>query len=364
MDRRQFLQTLNASSVGAFLPVSAFLNGNPLNTTQAQLPFPVDENRSVQATASAWDGPKIGIVSVGGISRIGLPSRGNPDVKFPHLIRSIAVDSYSTEFNSVIADFKVQLDDSVFDPHDAGTFPEATLDEIAEAVARLDMVILVAGMGGTTGSTASLIIAAHLKKLEVLTLAVAVMPFAAEGPERHKLAEMAVQSLRGNVNALLPVLNDEFDVFDVEWKSHEDRLLPKYVDSVYSTIVNPLCVPGWVNVEFADVRDHIFNQSGICALGRGLSSAEDAAQQAAMHAMEHPALGESSLQQARSVLLSLEHGRDVLPHDIQLAIRSVRTRLSPECHFLYGISVVDSLGEMVQVNVLANGFTDDGQRDA
>lgn len=92
MDRRQFLQTLNASSVGAFLPVSAFLNGNPLGTTQAQLPFPVDESRSFQAAAPAWDGPNIGIVSIGGIGRIGLPQCGNPDVKFPLLIRSIAVE--------------------------------------------------------------------------------------------------------------------------------------------------------------------------------------------------------------------------------------------------------------------------------
>ncbi|MFZ2662595.1 MAG: hypothetical protein WA012_16565 [Rhodoferax sp.] len=141
MDRRQFLQTLNSSSVGAFLPVSAFLNGNPLGTTQAQLPSAVDCSRLAAVVAPAWSGPKIGIMSVGGIGRIGLPRRFNPDVKFPYLIRSIAVDTYSTEFNFMNADHKVQLNQSVLDAYDDEAFPKTVLQEIAEAVAGLDMVI-------------------------------------------------------------------------------------------------------------------------------------------------------------------------------------------------------------------------------
>lgn len=364
MDRRQFLQTLNANSVGVFLPASAFLKGNPLGTTQAKLPSSVDESHSVQADAPAWDGPKIGIVSVGEIGRIGLPPRRNPDFKFLHLIRSIAVDTYSAEFDCIKADRKVRLDQSFFDPHDAGTFPEAILDAIAEAVAGLDMVILIAEMGEGIGAAFSPTIAAHLKKLGILTLGVAVMPYLEEGPMRHVLARTALASLRGEVDALLPVLSNDIDEFIPDWKRYEGILCPHYIDSVYRNIVKPLCVPGWVNVEFTEVRHNTLNQAGICTFGHGVSRAEVAAQQAAMNAMEHPAMGEWNLQQARSVLMSLEHGRDVLPHDIKLAIRSVRSRLAPDCHFLYGIAVFDTLQDVVQVNILANGILDANQRIA
>lgn len=358
MDRRQFLQTLNSSSVGAFLPASAFLNGNPLGTTQAQLPSAVDCSRLASVAAPAWSGPKIGIMSVGGIGRIGLPRRFrfDQDVTFPYLIRSIAVDTYSTEFNFINADHKVQLNQSVLDAHDDEAFPETALQEIAEAVAGLDMVILIAGMGGSIGTSVTPIVAAQLKKLEVVTIAMALMPYLDEGADRQRIAKTALKSLRGKVNALLPVLNDEFDEFNPDWNRYDGILLPQYIDSVYSNIVHPLCVPGWVNVEFTDVRDHTFNEAGMCAFGHGLSNRENAAQQASMNAIEHAALGEAKLQQARSVLLSLEHGRDVLPHDIHLAIRSVRTRLAPDCHFLYGITVVDTIQDMVQVNILVNGI--------
>jgi cell division protein FtsZ len=356
MDRRQFLQSLNASSVGIFLPVPEYLKGNPLGISQAQLPSAVDGSRLAAAASPAWIGPKIGIMSVGGIGRIGLPRRVNPDVKFPYLIRSIAVDTYSTEFNFMNADCRVQLDQSVLEAHDDEAFPEAALQEIAEAVAGLEMVILIAGMGGTIGTTVTPIVAAQLKKLGVVTMAMAVMPYVDEGADRQRIAKAALASLRCNVNALLPVLNDEFDEFIPDWNLYEGFLLRQYIDSVYSNIVNPLCVPGWVNVEFTDLRDHTFNQTGLCAFGHGLSCGANAAQQAVVNAIEQSPLGKSKLQQARSALFTFEHGRNVLESDITMAIQSIRSHLSPDCHFLYGISVFDSHSDMVQVNILANGI--------
>jgi cell division protein FtsZ len=274
------------------------------------------------------------------------------------------VDTYCTDFHFVDADRKVQLDKDkhLFNRHDEKALARKVLTEVTDTVADLDMVILVAGMGGIIGTTVTPSIAAQMKELGVLTLALVVMPYAEQGARRQRVAETALQALRGKVDALLPVFNDQFDEYRFDWKSVYGYQLPMYLDSIYSSIVNPLCVPGSVNVEFADVRDITLNQIGLCAFGHGLSGGGNAAQQAAVNAIEHSSLGKSRLQQARSALFTLEHGRDVLQGDIKLAIQSIRSHLSPDCHFIYGISALESHREMVQVNILANGIKDADSR--
>lgn len=362
MDRRQFLQSMNASSVGAFLPASEFLKRSTSDTIQPPLPPTINPNPLPEMGTSNWTGPKVGVVSIGGIGRICLPRRFNSDVKFQNFIRSIAIDSPGTEFTFMTADRKVQLNtgDTVREPHDKLALSQTILSEITDAITGLDMVILVSGMGGTIGTAVTPIVARQLRKLGVLTLAIVLMPYVEEGVRRRKIAEAGLQTLRGKVNALLPVFNNEFDDFDPNWKWRwqSAHLLPQYLDALYSNIVTPLCVPCWVNVDFSDVRDITLNQTGLCAFGHGLSCGEGAAQQAVVNAIEHPPLGKSRLQQARSALLTLEHGRHVLQRDIKLAIKSIRSHLSPDCHFIYGISVVDSHRDMMQVNILANGTTD------
>lgn len=211
-------------------------------------------------------------------------------------------------------------------------------------------------MDGTIGTFVTPIVAAQLKKLGVVTMAMAVMPYIDEGADRQRIAKTALKSLRGEVNALLPILNDELDEFNPDWERYDGIQLPQYIDSVYSNIVNPLGVPSWVNIEFEDLRDHTFNEPGLCAFGHGLSCGANAAQQAVVNAIEQPPLGKSRLQQARSALFTFEHGRNVLQSDITMAIQSIRSHLSPDCHFIYGISVFDSHSDMVRANILVNGI--------
>ena len=367
MDRRLFLNSIKVSSVGAVLPASTFLNLSTSATTEPPLrpainPNPVSAKRITNWTN--WTGPKIGVVSVGGIGRICLPRRFNPDVKFPNFVRTIAIDSYGTDLNFMTADRKVQLDNNtiVCDPHDGLALSQTILPRITDAVTGLDMVILVSGMGGTVGTTATPIVARQLKKLGVLTLAIVLMPYAEEGVKRQKTAAAGLQTLRGEVNALLPVCNNEFDDFDPNWNWWNVLLVPQYIDAVYGNIVTPLCDPGWVNVDFSDVRDITLNQTGLCAFGHGLSCGEHAAQQAVVNAIEQTPLGKSRLQQARSAMVTFEHGRDVLQSDISLAIQSIRSHLSPDCHFIYGISGFDYFSDTVMVNILANGIQEADSR--
>lgn len=81
-------------------------------------------------------------------------------------------------------------------------------DQISQMVSGSDMVFVVAGMGGGTGSGAAPIVAEAAKAAGALTVAVVTKPFAFEGQRRMRQAEEAIAKLRQHVDAMIVVSND------------------------------------------------------------------------------------------------------------------------------------------------------------
>ena len=70
------------------------------------------------------------------------------------------------------------------------------------------MVFITLGAGGGTGSGASPIVAEEAKNRDILTVGVATKPFTFEGPKRRNNADIAIDNLAKNVDALITIPND------------------------------------------------------------------------------------------------------------------------------------------------------------
>jgi len=349
MDRRQFLQTLNANGVGALLPASA--------TTQLARQPPGAKTAVVEeAGKGEWNTPKIGIVSVGAVGGDCLPTSGDRVRSLPHLNRTVAVGTCGAELYGMNADRKVLLGDSktLLNPHGAGLLDQSAEDQIAEAVAGLDMVLLVAGMAGATGTAP--IVAQVLRAQGIHTLAFAVMPFDGEGPLRQQIVQARIRDLRHHVDALLPFVTNDFDPDTQKgwWQSAAAQQAPLAFMEVCQNVMNPVCRPGWVNVDFEDLRHIILSQEGDCAFGFG--SAKDA-HGAATAAIDHPLLGRGRLQRASSALISIEAPQKLLQlQDSWTVLNSVREQISRVAYMAFGTTYNEDLGKEVTVSILANGI--------
>ena len=71
-----------------------------------------------------------------------------------------------------------------------------------------DLLILVTGLGGGTGSAASQVVAQVAAKTEATLLAFVNLPFSFEGPQRQKIAQQAEGTLRQLVHGLFGLPND------------------------------------------------------------------------------------------------------------------------------------------------------------
>ncbi|MFA6334512.1 MAG: cell division protein FtsZ [Bacteroidales bacterium] len=235
-----------------------------------------------------------------------------------------------------------------------------TIDKIKEMLqGTTEMVFITAGMGGGTGTGAAPIIAKVAKDLGLLTVGVVTLPFRDEGSEFMKRAVLGIRELEKYVDSLLIIDNQklykifgDLTIFDA---------FPK-ADSVLSTAVKGIAEiitrPGFINVDFADVR-MVMNDSGMALMGSGTASGENRAIRAVEEAFSSPLLNDFDLTTARSVLVNITSSKD---HGLTMAELSQImdyikefTGNNPE-NFKRGVVCDPSIEDAISVTVVATGF--------
>jgi cell division protein FtsZ len=117
-----------------------------------------------------------------------------------------------------------------------------------------------------------------------------------------------------------------------------------------------ITLPGLINLDFADVRT-IMSEAGPALLGIGMGHGEKRAIDAAAQAVSSPLL-ETTLEGAKSILLSITGGRDLSLWEVNEAAQAVAEAAHPDANIIFGAMVDDKLEEQVWVTVVATGYGD------
>jgi cell division protein FtsZ len=113
-------------------------------------------------------------------------------------------------------------------------------------------------------------------------------------------------------------------------------------------------LPGLINLDFADVRT-IMSEAGDALLGIGMATGDRRAIEAAQQAVASPLL-ETSMDGARSILLSITGGRDLSLWEVNEAAKAVAEAAHPEANIIFGAMVDEKLDDAVWVTVVATGY--------
>ena len=256
MHRRQFLQTLNAMGASVILPASAFYDEGPSVITPITTQPLIAPANAVEVDGNDWDIPKVGVVAVGGLGGAILSDLAG---RLPYVNRTIAIDTDANSLHRAMADRKILAGDGKALPLDspvARRLARSSMPEIANAVAGLDMVLLVAGMGGADGSGISPMVAQMLREQDILTLAFATSPFDFESQQRKQNAQTGIRELRLHVNALLPFSKGNIRLFTGQndlFNSVSSQATLAF-NQFWQGILNPVCRPGWISIDFEDLK--------------------------------------------------------------------------------------------------------------
>ncbi len=236
-------------------------------------------------------------------------------------------------------------------------------DRVKALLKGSDMIFITAGAGGGTGTGAAPVVARISRELGALTVAIVTKPFGFEGSRRGEQAERGVSALAAEVDTLIVVPNNRLlAVLDKQTAMVEafrvaDDVLRQGVQGISDLVT----LPGLINLDFADVRT-IMSSAGNALLGIGMGAGgEHRATEAAMQAVSSPLL-ETSMEGARSILLSITGGRDLSLWEVNEAAKAVSEAAHPDANIIFGAMVDDKLDDQVWVTVVATGYGEEGRR--
>ena len=192
----------------------------------------------------------------------------------------IAANTDAQALERSLAPVKIQLGTSTTRGLGAGGDPEVgkkAAQEDAERIQQVlqgaDMVFVAAGMGGGTGTGGAPIVAELSRELGSLTVAVVSKPFEFEGKMKRRLADNGIEELRKVVDTIITIPNDR--LFSLSSKNSRIKDVFGMANEVLGFAVRGISdlimVPGFINVDFADVRT-VMKERGMALMGTGIAN--------------------------------------------------------------------------------------------
>ncbi len=233
---------------------------------------------------------------------------------------------------------------------------EESREEIAAAIKGADLVFVTAGMGGGTGTGAAPIVAEIARDMNCLTIAVVTKPFAFEGKQRMKNAEMGVIDLKQRVDTLVVIPNDRLLQVVTKGTSMLEafRIADDVLRQGIQGISDLIAVPALINLDFADVKT-VMESGGMAHMGIGIGKGENRMVEAAKNAISSPLL-ETNIDGARAVLINITGGEDMSIIDINEAANLVMQAADSEANIIFGAGIDEKLNDEVRITVIATGF--------
>ena len=286
-------------------------------------------------------------------------------------VEFIAVNTDRQALAKSKASTKIQIGEKITRGLGAGANPdigaqsaEESKTEISEVLRGADMVFVTCGMGGGTGTGAAPIVAGLAKEMGILTIGVVTKPFTFEGKKRLAQAERGIEALKSKVDTLIVIPNDKLlQIIDRKTSMAEaflmaDDVLRQGVQGISDLIT----VTGTVNLDFADVKTIMLN-TGMAHMGTGRASGENKAEDAAKEAIQSPLL-ETSIEGARGVIINITGGEDLGLQEVNTAAELIQRSADPEAEIIFGVVIDESLGDEIQITVIATGFEKEEDRRA
>lgn len=304
------------------------------------------------------------------IKVIGVGGGGGNAVNYMHIkgIRDVNFIVCNTDAQALTKSpvaVKIQLGKSLTEGRGAGNKPEIgreaakeNLNDVLEVLSHnTKMVFITAGMGGGTGTGGAPVIAKATKEQGILTIAIVTIPFRFEGNMRYNQALEGINELKEHVDSLLVINNEKLrEIYGDLRLSDAFARADNVLASAAKGIAEIITVPGYVNVDFADVETVMAN-SGVSIMGTGMGEGENRSLDAIQQALSSPLLNDNDITGAQNILLNITSGKEEISMDEVGEITDfVNNSAAKTTNLIWGTCIDENLGSKVSVTIIATGF--------
>ncbi len=259
------------------------------------------------------------------------------------------------------ADKVILLGEKLCKGHGCGGYPEmgaqATKENIGELKAELEgsnLVFLVAGLGGGTGTGAIPVVAELTRELSALTIGCVTIPFTIEMSRREKARE-AINLLAQSCDSVVIIDNSKLREVAGNLPLKEalnvaNALVGAFVKNLTDTITQP----SLVNLDFADLRA-VMERGGISSIGIGEGDGADRVSKAVAQAISTPLLDVTDISASYGVLIHIVGGEDLTLEEVAVTGEMIMDKVPNTKRIIWGAKVDNSLTGKVRVMAVLTG---------
>jgi len=233
---------------------------------------------------------------------------------------------------------------------------ESDRNAIARLITDMDLIMLVVGLGGGTGSAVAPVVAEVAAKTDALVLAFVTLPFSFEGTRRKRIAEESIGELRKLVHGLIPLPNDmllqegEEDTSVLNAFAVADRWIGRGVNSLCAMLLKT----GLINQDFGSLRSVFQDRGGKTVFGTGTAEGSDYVNNALEDLFLCPLLhlGDRPAQLDR-ILVNVIGGADLGISRVNEIMSLVTKRFGSREDIVFGAVIDESRRESLEICILA-----------
>lgn len=239
-------------------------------------------------------------------------------------------------------------------PETAKKAAEASRPELQQVIEGADVVFLVAGMGGGTGTGAAPIVAEIARKEGAIVIAIVTYPFRIEKARLEK-AKQGIEEMRKTCDTLIIIDNQKLLDFVPNLPIEQsfmvaDEITARAVKGISDTLLQP----SLINLDFADLRA-VMSGGGISMIavgeGKGLNKIHDVVSST----LDHRLLDVDPAG-AKGVLIHLSGGPDMTLGDANTIGEKLTTEVDPHADVIWGARMDQSYLDRVEAIAIFTGL--------
>jgi len=281
-------------------------------------------------------------------------------------IQGITFVVFNTDANALKyskADVKTQIGEKTTHGRGTGKDPEkgkfaANEDQetIREVLKNADIVFLVAGLGGGTGTGSSPIIAKIAKDNGAIVISIITTPFEFEGERRIAHAKKGMEMLESNVDTLIHIPNQKIYELVDEKTPLPDAFarVDEKISRTVASITDLIYKQKFLDIDFTDICSIVEN-AGRGIVGLGYGKGEGRMENAARTTIDDPLIEKSEIMEAKNILISITGSSDLSLKEVGEAMNLIQTRISCPSKVL-GVTIDPQLEDEVHITLLATGI--------
>jgi cell division protein FtsZ len=260
---------------------------------------------------------------------------------------------------------KIQLGPLLTQGLGAGSNPECGMQSTEESIEEIKailskntkMVFVTAGMGGGTGTGGAPVVARVAREMGILTVGIVTTPFSFEGKRKYNQALEGIAKLKEHVDTILVISNDKIremygNARQSDAFNHANNILSMAAKSISEIIT----VPGYINVDFADVR-YVMMNGGAAIMGAASAEGSGRALKAVQGALNSPLLNDNDIRGAKRILVNISSGPDEqVTIDEITEINEYIQEVAKDTDIIFGTCDDPAMGSKVSVTIIATGF--------